>query len=80
LETKKHKSSAEAEMSSSRLTHFFKAAHSDEFLLLAAKEAIILRIMLLFTDSRLKVLIAASKLILIFYNLNFPIQEQNVNQ
>jgi len=36
--------------------------------------------MLLFTDSRLKVLIAASKLILIFYNLNFPIQEQNVNQ
>ena len=26
-------------MSSSRVTHFFKAAHSDESLLLAAKEA-----------------------------------------
>jgi len=39
LETKKQKSSVEAALSSSRLTHFFKAAHSDESLLLAAKEA-----------------------------------------
>jgi len=39
LGTKKHKSSVEAPMSSFRVTHFFKAAHSDESLLLAAKEA-----------------------------------------
>jgi len=30
LETKKHKSSVEAAMSSSRVTYFFKSAHSDE--------------------------------------------------
>jgi len=30
LETKKHKSSVEAAMSSFRMTHFFKTAHSDE--------------------------------------------------
>ena len=39
LETKKHKSSLEAVMSSSRVTNFFKVAFSDESLLLAAKEA-----------------------------------------
>jgi len=39
LETKKLKSSVEAVMSSSRVTHFFKAARSDELLLLAAKKA-----------------------------------------
>ena len=39
LETKKHKSSLEAVMSSSRVTNFFKAASSDESLLLAAKKA-----------------------------------------
>jgi len=39
LEIKKHKSSVEAAMSSSRVTHFFKAAHSDESPLSAAKEA-----------------------------------------
>jgi len=47
-------------MSSSRATHFFKAAHSDEYLISAAKEAKFLRIMLLFTDSLLEVLIATS--------------------
>ena len=39
-------------MSSFRVTIVFKDAHSDESLLLAAKEAILLRITLLFTDSR----------------------------
>ena len=39
LETKKHKSSLEAIMSSSRVTNFFKAVSSDESLLLTAKEA-----------------------------------------
>ena len=38
LETKKHKSSLEAVMSSSRVINFFKAAFSDESLLLSAKE------------------------------------------
>ena len=38
-ETKKHKFSFEAVMSSSRVTNFFKAASSDESVLLAAKEA-----------------------------------------
>jgi len=38
LEIKKHKSSLEAAMSLSRVTHYFKAAHSDESLLLAVKE------------------------------------------
>jgi len=40
------------QMSSFRVTIVFKDAHSDESLLLAAKEAILLRITLLFTDSR----------------------------
>ena len=39
LETTKQKSSVEAAMSSSRVTHLFKADHSDESPLLAAKEA-----------------------------------------
>jgi len=39
LETKKHKSSLEAVTSSDRVTNFFKAASSEESLLLAAKEA-----------------------------------------
>ena len=39
LETKKHTRSLEAVMLSSRVTNFFKAASSDESLLLAAKEA-----------------------------------------
>ena len=39
LDTKKHKSSLEAVMSSSGVTNFFKAASSDESLLLAEKEA-----------------------------------------
>jgi len=46
-------------MSSSRVTHFFKTAHSDEDLLLAAKEAIWC-ITILFTNSLLEVLIATS--------------------
>jgi len=41
LETKKHKSSVEAAVWSSRVSHFFKAGHSDESLLLAAKKATI---------------------------------------
>jgi len=36
---KKHKSSVEATMSSFRVTHLFKTAHSDESPLLAEKEA-----------------------------------------
>jgi len=40
LEAKKDKFSVETAMSSSRVTHFFKAAHFNESLLLAAKEAI----------------------------------------
>jgi len=48
-------------MSSSRVTHFFKAAHSDESLLLAAKAT--LCVTLLFTDSLLKVLIETSELV-----------------
>jgi len=39
LEIKKHKSCFEAAMSSSRVKQFFKAAHSDESLLLALNEA-----------------------------------------
>jgi len=37
-------------------------------------------IMLLFTDSVLKVLIATSKLVPNFLNLNLPLQKRNVNQ
>jgi len=39
LETKQHKSSVEAAMLLPRVTHFFKAAYSDESLLLTADEA-----------------------------------------
>jgi len=39
LETKKQNSSVEAAMSSTLVTHFFKAADSDEPLLFAAKDA-----------------------------------------
>jgi len=38
-EPKKHKPCVDAAMSSSRVTRCFKAAHSDESLLLAAKKA-----------------------------------------
>ena len=39
LKTKKHNSSVEAAVSSSRVTHFFETAHSDESLHLEAKKA-----------------------------------------
>ena len=68
LETKNtlHKFSVEAAMSSSRVTHLFKAVHSDESLLLAAKEATFVYHDAIF-DSLLEFLIATSELVSKFF-------------
>jgi len=53
-------------MSSSRVTHLFKAVHSDESLLLAAKEATFVYHDAIF-DSLLEFLIATSELVSKFF-------------
>jgi len=72
LETEKHKSSVEAAMSSSRVTRFFKTAHSDESLLLAAKKAIFVYHAAIYGQS-FKVLIAISELVSKFFETKFAI-------
>ena len=73
----KHKSSVVAAMSSSRVTHLFRA--SDKPLILAAKEAASAYHAAIhgqsFASSD-----CTSKLVLKYLNVNLPLQEQNVNQ
>ena len=71
----KHKSVVAA-MSSSRVTHFFKA--SDKSLILAAKEATSVHHAAIHGQS-FESSDCTSKLVLKYLNLNLPLQEQNVN-